>query len=75
MGEDIVVGDVGQAQREAAGGGDDQVARSGSVDSGGLVLRADTADRLAGTLTIADSGVKTTIEFDATLLKAFPAQQ
>lgn len=48
---------------------------SGSVDSGGLVLRADTADRLAGTLTIADSGVKTTIDFDATLLKAFPAQQ
>jgi hypothetical protein len=44
---------------------------SGSVDSGGLVLKTDTADRLAGTLTIADAGVKTTIEFDATLLKTF----
>lgn len=48
---------------------------SGSVDSGGLVLKADTPDRLAGTLTIANSGVKTTIEFDATLLKTFAPHQ
>ena len=46
---------------------------SGSVDRGGLVLRTDAADRLAGSLTITDSGVKTTIEFDAELIKTFAA--
>jgi hypothetical protein len=44
---------------------------AGSVDSGGLVLRTDKPDRLAGTLTIDNARVTTTIVFDATLVKAF----
>jgi hypothetical protein len=44
---------------------------SGSVDGSGLVLRTDSADRLAGTLTIDNTGVKTRIEFDASLLGTF----
>lgn len=44
---------------------------AGSVDGGGLVLRTDTPDRLAGTLKIDESGVTATIMFDAPLVKSF----
>ncbi|WP_395684036.1 hypothetical protein [Dokdonella sp.] len=44
---------------------------SGSLDARGLVLRTDSPDRLAGTLMVDNSGVTTTIEFDAPLVKSF----
>jgi len=44
---------------------------SGSLDAGGLVLHIDKPDRLTGTLKIDNSGVTSTIEFDAPLVKSF----
>jgi len=46
---------------------------SGFVGRNGLRLRTDSSDRLAGSLTIAGAGVKTTIEFDVPLTKTFAA--
>ena len=46
---------------------------SGSLDRGGLVLRTDKPDQVAGTVKLNNSGVTTTIEFDAALVKTFAA--
>ena len=44
---------------------------SGMLERSALALGADKPDRLAGTVKLANSGVTTTIVFDATLVKAF----
>lgn len=44
---------------------------SGVLERSTLALGTDKPDRLAGTLKLANSGVSTTIVFDATLVKAF----
>lgn len=43
----------------------------GFLPDGALKLSADAQDHVAGTLTLDSMGVKTAIEFDATLRKAF----
>jgi len=45
---------------------------SGMSDPGDLKLGTDTAERVAGTFKIGTSGVKTSVVFDAPLVKAFP---
>ena len=45
---------------------------SGMSQTGDLKLSTDTAERVAGTFKIGTSGVKTSIEFDAALVKTFP---
>jgi hypothetical protein len=44
---------------------------SGMLERSALALGTDRPDRLAGTVKLANSGVTTTIVFDATLVKAF----
>ena len=46
---------------------------SGSLDRGGLVLHTDKPDRVEGTVKLNNSGVTTTVEFDAALVKTFDA--
>jgi len=45
---------------------------SGMSQNGDLKLSADTTERVAGSFKIYTSGVKTTVEFDAPLVKTFP---
>ena len=45
---------------------------SGMSEPGELKLSADTAERVAGTFRIGTSGVKTSVVFDAPLVKTFP---
>ena len=45
---------------------------SGMSQKSDLTLSVNTAERVAGTLKISTSGVKTTVEFDASLAKTFP---
>jgi hypothetical protein len=45
---------------------------SGMSEPGELKLSADTAERVAGTFKIGTSGVKTSVVFDAPLVKTFP---
>ncbi|HZX91870.1 MAG TPA: hypothetical protein VFE67_14605 [Rudaea sp.] len=45
---------------------------SGMSQEGDLKLSADTDKRVAGTFKIGTSGVKTSVEFDAPLVKTFP---
>ena len=46
---------------------------SGMSEPGDLKLSADTAQRVAGTFKIGTSGVKTSVVFDAPMVKVFPA--
>ena len=45
---------------------------SGMSEPGDLKLSADTAERVAGTFKIGTSGVKTSVVFDAPMVKTFP---
>jgi hypothetical protein len=45
---------------------------SGSANGNALKLTAESADRLAGTFSLDGPHVKTTIEFDAALVRYFP---
>ena len=45
---------------------------SGMSQKSDFTLSVNTAERVAGTLKISTSGVKTTVEFDASLAKTFP---
>ena len=48
------------------------VQQSGMLNRSALVLTTDQPDRLAGTLTLDNSGKPAKITFDASLVKAFP---
>ena len=45
---------------------------SGTSEPGELKLSADTAERVAGTFKVSNSGVTASIAFDAPLVKSFP---